>query len=122
MIQAAGLGIQGRNLFIGTIPGDVPEAIMVRPPLNSAKIDEGMGGHIDETILIIVRDPDALKSYNKALTVAKVLKRQHVQVGDIYFTWIRPESMPASYPRGDGDGIETSVYVQLGWSDVSQSG
>lgn len=119
IIAEAGLGTPGVDLFVGTIPGDVASGIMVRPPLNPAEIDEGMDGHIDETIIVIVRDPDMAEGYARAKALMSALKKIEHRQGDIYFSWIRPESMPVSYPRGDGDEIETSLRVQIGWADTA---
>lgn len=119
MIEEASLGEQGVDLFVGTMPADVTRGVMLRAPLDPALIDEGMQDFYDTEFQVIVRDEDPSAGYERAVAIGKALKVYRVQAGDLFISWMRPRSLPVSYPRGDADDIETSVRIQVGFGDTA---
>jgi hypothetical protein len=111
LIQAAGLGTEGKDLFVGTIPADAKRAVMLRDPLVGAPIDDAMKGFTSLEFQVVIRDPDPDAAYAKGLAISKVLKVSYVEQPDIYIRSMRATTLPISYPRGDADEIETSLRV-----------
>jgi hypothetical protein len=116
LIEAAGLGEAGVDLYVGTIPADVHEGVMLRDPLTGAKFDEGMDNFVRLEFQVIVRSADPEAAYNKALAIAKVLTVDRVERPDIFVLKLRPCTLPVAYPKGDADEIETSFRVSAAFA------
>lgn len=117
-IQENGLGVQGETLFIGTLPADVKKGIMVRDILDPARVDEEMVDWFQQTFQVIVRDPDYESGHAIATEVSKILNVYHVQFDSIYMNRLRPMEKPMSFPRGDGDEIETAVRFKVSYGET----
>lgn len=111
LIEAAGLGTRGEDIFVGTIPADVKEGVMLRDPLTGATIDEGMGGMVSLEFQVVIRSVDPLAAYNKGLAISDALKVNYATGDGVYIRRMRACSMPVSYPKGDADDIETSLRI-----------
>lgn len=119
LIENAGLGTKAKDVFIGTLPGGLNSGVMIRPPLTGTKIDEGLRGFHEAEVMIIVRDPSPAAGYDKALQLQTALAKHNVTIGETYFGWMRPTELPVSYPRGDGDEVETAFDLQIGFAYVA---
>jgi hypothetical protein len=115
LIEAAGLGEVGVNLFVGTIPADVTEGVMLRDPLVGAELDEGLDGFTQLEFNVIVRSADPAAGYDKALAISRVLRTGQVTRPDLFVLRMAPRTLPVSYPKGDADDIETSVRILIGF-------
>lgn len=111
LIQAAGLGTEGVDLFIGTIPADVTEGVMLRDPLSGAMIDEAMKGFTNVEFQVVVRSVDPDAAFDKALAISAVLRKNYVNAPGVYIRRMRACTLPSQYPKGDADEIETSVRI-----------
>lgn len=118
MIQEAGLGEVGFDLFIGTIPADVTRGVMLRAPLNPTDIDEGMRDFYDTEFQVIVRDTDPAAGFERADRISKVLRAYRVERSGLSIAWLRRKSLPVQYPKGDMDDIETSVRFHVGYGEL----
>jgi hypothetical protein len=115
LIETAGLGEVGVNLFVGTIPADVTEGVMLRDPLVGAELDEGLNGFTQLEFNVIVRSADPAAGYDKALAISRVLRCGQVVRPDLFVLRMAPCTLPVSYPKGDADDIETSVRILIGF-------
>ena len=116
VIAEAGEATEGKDIFVNTMPAEVSRGVMLRPPLTGIEIDEGMRGHYSAEFLVIVRDPDAMTGYERAERISKILKARNLTKPGVHYTWLRPMELPVSYPRGDGDEIESVFPVQVGFA------
>lgn len=114
-LQDAGVATIGVDLFINTLPTDVPRGIMLKDPLDPITIDEGMEGFYTTSFQTIIRDPDLEAADTRAWAALNALRCYRVDGGDIFISWLRPATLPMSYPRGDADDIETSVRYDIGF-------
>ncbi|MGE8141852.1 phage tail terminator protein [Novosphingobium sp. NPDC080210] len=115
IIQAAGIATIGQDLFIGTIPADVVQGVMLRDPLLGAEIDDGMKDFYSIEVSVIVRDPNVGAGYARAEALLAALTKTNWENADIQAAWMRPTSLPVSYPRGDADTLETAFRVRVGF-------
>lgn len=116
LIQAAGLATEGVDLFVGTIPADVKEGVMLRDPLVGAPLDDAMKGFTSLEFQVVIRSADPDAAYNKGLEISKALKVNYVARPDIYVRSMRATTLPVNYPKGDADEIETSLRVSVSFA------
>jgi hypothetical protein len=119
MIEEANLGVQGVDLFVGTMPADVSKAVMLRAPLDPTEVDDGLQDFYPTRFQIIVRDTDPIAGFNRADAISKALKTTHLDRDGIHFAWMNRESLPIQYPKGDADDIETSVRMRVGYGELA---
>lgn len=121
ILETAGVGALGVDLFIGTMPAEVKSAAMLREPLNGARIDDGLRGFYPTEFQVIVRDPDPLAGYNRCLAISQALRvyRTTDAANGVYIAWMRPQTLPISYPKGTSDDIEVSCRVDVGYGNLA---
>ncbi len=119
LIEQANLATIGVDLYIGTIPADVIKGVMLRDMLDGIPIDEGMDRTYTDQFQVIVRDPNPEVGYNRAQEIGQALKVAGVQVDDVLFIRMFPLNLPVSFPRGDGDGVESSVRIRFLFADTA---
>lgn len=115
MIEEAGYGTVGIDIFIGMMPEDQPRCLMLRIPFTGAPIDDGMKNFYDTSFQIIVRDPNPERGYQTCVEVSNALKVRRYTREDVSISWMFPKSLPVNYPRGDSQEIENSVHMCLGY-------
>lgn len=115
LIEAAGLGEAGVDLYVGTTPADVVKGLMLVDPLTGHELDEGMRGFVSGEFQMIVRDPDPEDGWARALAISRAISLNNVGDQTVAITWIRPVTLPITYPRGDADTVETSVRFRIGF-------
>lgn len=111
LIEAAELGETGVDLFVGTIPADVHEGVMLRDPLVGAPLDPGLDGFTQLEFQVVVRSADPGAAYEKARAISNVLKAYQVSRPDLFILKMAPCTLPVTYPKGDADELETSVRI-----------
>jgi hypothetical protein len=119
MIEDAGLATQGTDLFIQTMPADVKHGVMLKLPLAPTEVDEGMEDFYEFDFQVIVRDTDPQAGYDRCEAISKILNLNYYHTADLSISWMRRRSLPASYPRGDMDDIESSCRVCVGYGDLT---
>lgn len=115
-IETAGIAEIGVDLYIGSIPADVGKGIMLIDPLTGYDFDDGLGGFVSGSFQAIVRDPDPIAAFDRAMAISSALRLERVGNNDVTIVWCRPMSLPTTYPRGDADDIETSVRFRIGYA------
>lgn len=115
LLEDAGLGKVGQDIFVHRMGPDVAKGIMLRLPPEGIKDNHYIPGYYNTEFQAIVRaskqaDGDQLASeIRKALTL---YNREFVE-GDKMVMRIKqslPKNLPIIYPRSDGAGIEWSVW------------
>jgi hypothetical protein len=121
ILQAANLGTLGTDLFIGTIPAEVKDGVMLREPLDGAKIDDGLRGFYPTEFQVIVRGWDPLEAYNHCLAIQRALRvyRSQDDTNGVYIAWMRPKTLPISYPKGTADDVEVSCRIEVGYGNLT---
>ena len=108
MLQIAGLGIPGKNLFQDFMPSSVETGILILSPLGGNKIDWELGSAYrrDDTFQIISRAPNRQIAYNQAAPIVRALTITSeitvpatTSTPPILFKYIRPTQDPIVYPR-----------------------
>jgi hypothetical protein len=118
LIEAAGLGVAGTDLFVGTMPHDVMEGIMLKDPLYGAEVDDGMRGVYTHWFQLIVRSADPLEGYERARAAAKAIYTKRKAIDGLYIVSMAASALPVTYPKGDADATETSVRISLTYGEL----
>jgi hypothetical protein len=118
LIEEAGLGKVGEDVFVGSLPSDVQYGVMLKPPFEPAEDDEGMRGFFDSEFQVIVRDQDMDVGYNRCQAISKALRINQLERDGLSIQWLKRRSLPISYPRGDADDYETSVRMKVGFAEL----
>jgi len=119
MIEAEGVALVGRDLFIGTLPANVTRGVMLRDPLTGVAIDDGMKDFYSTEFQVVVRDTDVRRGYDTAEAISRIVKVDNLEAAEVFISWMHPCTKPVSYPRGDANDIETSFRVRIGWAEPS---
>lgn len=124
VLEDAGLGTIGTDIFVHRMDAECPRGIMLRDPLDGTPVDPNLPGYYRSKLQAIVRataqaDGDtlskqvgrALKMFNRRFT-DPVSGELLLKINHIY-----PSQLPITYPRMEGQGIEWSLnfvtsYVQ----------
>lgn len=115
ILEDAGLGTAGKDIFLFELPADVPEGILIRLPLTGVKVHHEIPGYHTTEIQVIVRSQKQSVGHAKADRVMAALTSYHRIVTDpetgeeIEVKQMLPETLPIRYPRSDGNGIEWSI-------------
>lgn len=117
MIEEAGLGEQGVDLYIQTLPPDVQHGTMLKLPLAPTDVDDGTEGFYTFDFQVIVRDVDPEAGYNRCDAISKALRLARYRTSDLTISWMRRKTLPTSYPRGDADDIESSCRITVGYGE-----
>lgn len=112
LIETAGLGEIGVNIFVGTTPADAHVAIELRDPLYGADLDPAMDGFTKHEFQIIVRHSDPAAAWELARSASLALSVASHQGEGVFIRHMYPLQLPATYPKMDSDEMETSVRVR----------
>lgn len=111
LLQDAGLGTQGADLFVHMMPAEAKQAVLLRTPLSGTPIDYNLPGFFKTQFQMIVRVPAA--SYDSgeqlAQNVIAALTMNEVQVENLFFNYSRPRTEPVPFPLSKGNLIEFNV-------------
>ena len=124
LIQTAGLGVMGQNIFIHRMGAEVVEGILLKLPIDGITTDFDLPGYYKTTFQVIVRarlqaDGDTLaKALTELLTIYSTDYNDPTSGNfALQIKQMFPAKLPIVYPRSDGQGIEWSLnlyacYVQ----------
>lgn len=112
-LEDDGLGVQGESIFINMIPAECPTGILLRNPLQGTPIDYELPGYYKTSFQLIVRtasytDGEAL--INSAIESLTVVGKS---IGDSFFHYSRPKTLPVSFPLSKGNLLEFSVNFDV---------
>lgn len=110
-IQAKGLGTPGVDLFYGHMPSEVSTGTLV---LARVAIDNDPYTAIKKgTFQIVTRAATGNLAHDKAAAIAKVLRFEGAEIGEVSFKFAYPKHEPIVFPRTDGGQYEASVNYQF---------
>lgn len=123
VLQDAGIGTIGTDIFVHAMPAEVKQGVMLRNPLAGTKVDANLPDYYRTTLQAIVRDTGHAAGDVKAKTVAAALKMFNRKFFDdggglvMKVNHIFPEQLPIVYPHTPSNSIEWSLnfvtsYVQ----------
>ena len=131
LIEAAGLGLSGKDLFIYFMPADVTVGVLVVSSLSGSKINYDLPGYRkDVGFQIIVRGPNLNEALTRATAIMKavtITKRimlpaiPSIGAPAIYVSYARPLHDPQPYPRMLGKGWEVSMNFMATYANQNGS-
>jgi hypothetical protein len=111
-LETEGLGVQGTSLFINFMPYECKKGILLRSPLIGTVINHEIPGYYKCEPVVVVRAPE----YTAALTLMQDVMRSLViydrQLDDIHIKYLRPSTLPVSFPVSDGQFYEVQVRFE----------
>jgi hypothetical protein len=116
VIQDAGIGTIGEDIYVHNMPADVTRGIMLRNPLAGTNIDNGLPGYFRDRLQAIVRatshaDGDVLaKQVTKALKMER--KRLFLDTDGkllLQINYLLPAQLPIVYPWTPANVLEWSI-------------
>lgn len=108
-LQTANLGVQGKTLFINFMPMECKAGILLRSPLAGTDIDHELPGYYKSTFNVIVRGHDYQTAAAKMEQVMKTLCFFETEISGIHYKYVRPKSLPVTFPVSDGNFYEIQV-------------
>lgn len=116
------LGVEEKTIFIQNLPAQSgTPALMLKNSLEGTRIDYELPNYRKGRFQAIVRCKANRYEDGEALAdlVGKTLRLEQVQLGNIFYHYIRPISEPIGYQLSDGANYEFSVnfaavYVIVG--------
>lgn len=120
ILEAAGVGVPGENLFSHQIPATMKEGIMIKLPLDGTPVNNYLPGFFKSTFQVIVRATTNAEGELKCREVIDALVSQ--QGRDFYdapgklamrIELLVLDRLPIRYPRQDSNAIEWSVNFNV---------
>jgi hypothetical protein len=123
VLQDAGLGTIGDDIYVHYMPGDVRQGILLRDPLAGTKIDPGLPGYFRTRFQTIVRAAAHQEGSQLAERVSNALEMGKRIFNDtdgklvMQVNYIYLEQLPIVYPWTPANALEWSLnfatsYVQ----------
>lgn len=112
-LEGEGLGTQGSSLFINFMPFECKTGILLRTPLSGTRVDYELPGYFKCDAVVVVRAPEYMAALTLMQDVMKSLTIYEQEMGDIYMRYIRPASLPVSFPVSDGQFYEVQVRFEM---------
>lgn len=115
LLEDAGHGTQGEDIFIASMPADVTKGILLKDPLSGTKIDPGLPGYYRSRLQAIVRAPAHEEGDTLAKAVAKTLEMGKRIFNDadgkllMQVNYIYLEQLPIVYPWTPANVLEWSL-------------
>lgn len=111
--------VTGQTLFVYSMPDTIRRGVLLRLPLTGTPIDHEIPGRYFTSLQAVIRDNDYTRGETTANTVKDALDLRHVQVGDMFLTYLRPRHLPIPFPRAESDLIEFSVNFDVRFKDTA---
>lgn len=113
-LEDAGVGIQGKSIFINMIPAESARGVLLRNDLRGTLIDHELPGYYRTSFRLIVRS-DAYADGQDLITQAVEALRINLatQVGSQRFVYMRPRTLPVVFPLSKGSLLEFAVDIDV---------
>lgn len=109
LLQAAGLGTKGVDLFLNMMPAGAEDAVLLRTPLTGVPINYELPGFYQTEYQLIVRCLDYDAGRTRIEQIIQALTIAYASVGPWRVNYSRPKHEPVSFPLSDGNLIEFST-------------
>lgn len=101
-------------VFVHTIPAGKVPALMLASGYNGIPVDPELPGYHKGALQIIARASRSVKAEEIAQKVSDALEiTSSTDVGNLTVHYLRPRSLPAVFPRSNGDYYEASVNFDI---------
>jgi hypothetical protein len=117
LIDAAGIAKIGVDLYLLTMPADVQDGVMIRPPLTGDAIDCEQPGFYKSEFLIIVRHDDVEIAEAKCQQISELLTFYRRTIDNVFYTQVYPRTKPIPYPRSGAGTIEWGIPFEIAWGE-----
>lgn len=118
LLEDAGLGTKGVDLFKHEMPDDAKVGILLRLPYEGVPIDHELPGYFRTKFQVIVRAARDATGWDLANRIQAALtfgERDLTVEGSVVMraNFCRPRTLPLSYQRSDGNGKEWSIHFDF---------
>lgn len=118
MIELAGVGIRGVDIFIGHMPAE-RDGILLRQPFGGTPIDHELPGWLKTDYQLIVRAKTYLAGDSLIKAAIMAASTLNGVTASAKFLYMRPRHQPLNYPISPGSRFEFVVnmdacYVETG--------
>lgn len=111
-LESDGLGTQGKTLFINFMPMECKKGVMVRSPLIGTGIDHELPGYFKTEFVAVTRAPDYIAALTLMQEVMLALTMYDQDLDAISVKYMRPATLPVSFPISDGNFYEVQVRFE----------
>lgn len=115
-LEFEGLGVQGKSLFINFMPMEAKTAIMLRTPLSGTEINHELPGYFKTYFVVVTRAPEYVAALDMMKAVMLTLTAYDTDLDDISVKYLRPATMPVSFPVSEGNFYEVQVRFDIAFS------
>ncbi len=117
-LEFEGLGVQGKSLFISFMPMEAKTAIMLRAPLTGVEINHELPGYFKTHFVVVTRAPEYVAALDAMNAVMNALTLYDAELDTINVKYLRPATLPASFPVSDGNFYEVQVRFDIAYTGV----
>ena len=117
MLQDAGQGTIGVNLFRVSMPDSVSSGLLVvsQSPISINQYSKVRSGRFQ----VVARSQDPDLALTKAKSAAETLRVQGLELEGVRVYFMNPENEPLVYPKSQGGLFEASVNIEFSYSEIS---
>lgn len=105
-LEADGVGVMADTIFINMIPAECTQGVLLRNPLQGTAINYELPGYYKTKFHVIVRAATYPAGEALIQQVFDSLTLDEVQVGSMFFHYMRPATKPVVFPLSKGNLLE----------------
>lgn len=113
LVQDAGLGALGVDLFLQMLPAQAQAGTLLRNTLSPPVVNYEIPGYFHGEFQLIVRGSGYVTGPALIEEIIKVITLQETQLDGYYIRYARPQTLPVSFPMSKGNLVETSVTFDI---------
>lgn len=118
-LQDADIGLDPDQIFINFMPSDARAGALFKLPLTGVPIDHELPGFYRTRLQIIIRNQSRSVGDQLAAAAMQTMTiEQSEWVGDMHVRYLRPTTLPISFPRSEGNGIEWSLNFMMAYDQT----
>lgn len=112
-LEAQGVGIQGKTIFINLMPIECTEGILLRSPLAGTRVDAELPSFYRSSFSVIVRGYDYEAAHSLMKDAMQALTFLDTEVDDIFIKYVRPATLPIVFPVSVANFYEIKVEFEI---------
>lgn len=118
-LEALGLGKVGKSIFEHEMPAECRTGVLLKLPLQGIPIDHELPGYFRGSVQAIVRaqqDETGRTLADKVMAALTITGETFTSDGvEMRVNFLRPKTLPVTYPRSDGNGKEWSINLDASY-------
>lgn len=118
-LEVEGLGSPGETLFINFMPMECKQGILLRSPLSGTPVDAELPGFYKTSFMLIVRGHDYASASELMESCMRTLCFYDQVLDDIEVRYVRPSSLPVTFPVSVGNFYEIKVAFDICYNGAS---